>query len=373
MLCDVVDALRAVPALGEGRGGDAGRGGRRALRAARGAEVLLRPDPGLNAAIDAAAAIARAGRGRRRAGGARRRRRRALRRDRAPAPRAARPRRRSGRFARRRHLCAAARAARRDPGRLRTREREPTPGAGGARAGVACVEPALPSLAIDVDEPEDLAEPARAARGRAPRRSCGAGRGGPGMSASKLCERLRMGCGSPPCAASRWSRRATTSRRCWPPPPRAPGSRSRSGVLVVCQKVVSKAEGRLVALAERHALGRGAQARAGARQGSPPHRGDPARDAADGETRARRADLRDEARLRVCECGRRSLECAGAGDRRAAAGGSGRLGARAARGAGGARGGPARRDRLRHLRTPLARGAGGRRDRILRDRADRTT
>jgi 2-phospho-L-lactate guanylyltransferase len=156
MLCDVVDALRAVPALARVVVVTPDQAVADAARSA-GAEVLLRPDPGLNAAIDAAAAIV--------------------------APGAddgvlvvlgdvagARP-------AEIEHLIRAlngrgvALAASRDGGTcaLLRVPHDVIPAAFGgasasrhrelaARAGVACLEPLLPSLAIDVDEPEDLAE-----------------------------------------------------------------------------------------------------------------------------------------------------------------------------------------------------------------------
>ena len=155
MLCDVVDALRAVPELArvvvvtpDAEVAAAARGA--------GAEVLLRPDPGLNAAIDAAAAIVAPG-----AtdgvlvvlgdvAGAR------------PAE--------IERLLRALPGRGVALAASRDGGTcaLLRRPRDVIPAGFGresasrhrelaARAGVVCVEPLLPSLAIDVDEPEDLA------------------------------------------------------------------------------------------------------------------------------------------------------------------------------------------------------------------------
>jgi len=155
MLCDVVDALRAVPTLARVVVVTPDEAVAAAARGA-GAEVLLRPDPGLNAAIDAAAAIVAPGAddgvlvvlG-----------------DVAGA--------RSVEIGR---LLGAlpgrgvALAASRDGGTcaLLRVPRDVIPAGFGpesaskhrelaARAGVACVEPLLPSLTIDVDEPEDLA------------------------------------------------------------------------------------------------------------------------------------------------------------------------------------------------------------------------
>jgi 2-phospho-L-lactate guanylyltransferase len=155
MLGDVVAALRGVPALAHTVVVTPDQAVAAAARGA-GAEVLLRPDPGLNAAIDAAAAIVAPG-----AedgvlvvlgdvAGARspeiERLLRAL----------------PGR--------GVALAASRDGGTcaLLRVPRDVIPAAFGrgsaarhrelaARAGVTCVELDLPSLAIDVDEPEDLA------------------------------------------------------------------------------------------------------------------------------------------------------------------------------------------------------------------------
>ncbi len=155
MLCDVVDALRAVPALARVAVVTPDPAVAAAARGA-GAEVLLRPDPGLNAAIDAAAAIV--------------------------APRAddgvlvvlgdvagARPV-EIGRLLRALPGRGVALAASRDGGTcaLLRVPRDVIPAGFGrgsagrhrelaASAGVACVELELPSLSIDVDEPEDLA------------------------------------------------------------------------------------------------------------------------------------------------------------------------------------------------------------------------
>jgi 2-phospho-L-lactate guanylyltransferase len=156
MLCDVVDALRAVPGLARVAvvTPDAEVA---AAAGSAGAEVLLRPDPGLNPAVEAAAAIVapEAADGvlvvLGDVAGARpseiERLLRAL-----PGPGVALAPSRDG------GTCALLRvprdviAAGFGPGSARVhRERA-------ARAGVSCVELELPSLAIDVDEPEDLAE-----------------------------------------------------------------------------------------------------------------------------------------------------------------------------------------------------------------------
>jgi 2-phospho-L-lactate guanylyltransferase len=156
MLGDVVAALRGVPALARVVVVTPDPAVAAAARGA-GAEVLLRPDPGLNAAIDAAAAIVAPGA---QDGllvvlgdvaGARppeiERLLRAL-----PGRGVALAASRDG------GTCALLRVPRDvipagfGPGSA-ARHRELA-----ARAGVACVELDLPSLAIDVDEPEDLAE-----------------------------------------------------------------------------------------------------------------------------------------------------------------------------------------------------------------------
>jgi 2-phospho-L-lactate guanylyltransferase len=155
MLCDVVDALRAVPALARVAVVTPDEAVAEAARSA-GAEVLLRPDPGLNAAIDSAAAIVAPGAddgvlvvlG-----------------DVAGA--------RSAEIERLLDALpgrGVALAASRDGGTcaLLRVPRDVIPAGFGpesarvhrehaARAGVTCVELDLPSLAVDVDEPEDLA------------------------------------------------------------------------------------------------------------------------------------------------------------------------------------------------------------------------
>jgi 2-phospho-L-lactate guanylyltransferase len=155
MLCDVVDALRAVPELGRVVVVTPDPAVAAAARET-GAEVLLRPDPGLNAAVEAAAAIVAPG-----AedgalvvlgdvAGARPREIERLLRALPGRGVALAPSRDGG-------TCALLRVPRDvipagfgpDSARVH-RERA-------ARAGVACVELELPSLAIDVDEPEDLA------------------------------------------------------------------------------------------------------------------------------------------------------------------------------------------------------------------------
>jgi len=166
MLADVVEALRGVPQLARVAVVTPDETVAEAARAA-GAEVMLRPEPGLNPAIEAAAAAF------------------------APGPDdavlvvlgdvagAS-----SAELAR---LLAAlpgrgvALAASRDGGSaaLLRRPRDVIAAGFGpdsarehreraARAGVPCVELALPSLAIDVDEPEDLAA-LRASGGAGPR------------------------------------------------------------------------------------------------------------------------------------------------------------------------------------------------------------
>jgi len=154
MLCDVIDALRRVPALGRVAVVTPDEGVATRARGA-GAEVLLRSDPGLNAAIEAAATVF------------------------APGAEdgvlvvlgdvaGALP-------AELERLLGAlpgrgvALAASRDGGTsalLRVPRDVIAAGFGpdsarvhrerAARAGVPCVEIELPSLAIDVDEPEDL-------------------------------------------------------------------------------------------------------------------------------------------------------------------------------------------------------------------------
>ena len=155
MLCDVVDALRAVPELARVAVVTPDPAVAAAAREA-GAEVLLRPDPGLNAAVEAASAIVAPG-----AedgalvvlgdvAGARSREIGRLLRALPGRGVALAPSRDGG-------TCALLRVPRDvipagfgpDSARVH-RERA-------ARAGVACVELELPSLAIDVDEPEDLA------------------------------------------------------------------------------------------------------------------------------------------------------------------------------------------------------------------------
>jgi 2-phospho-L-lactate guanylyltransferase len=156
MLGDVVAALRGVPALARVVVVTPDPAVAAAARGA-GAEVLLRPDPGLNAAIDAAAAIV------------------------APSAEdgllvvlgdvaGARPA-EIERLLRALPGRGVALAASRDGGTcaLLRVPRDVIPAGFGrgsaarhrelaARAGVACVELDLPSLAIDVDEPEDLAQ-----------------------------------------------------------------------------------------------------------------------------------------------------------------------------------------------------------------------
>lgn len=156
MLCDVVDALRGVPTLARVVVVTPDPAVAAAARGA-GAEVLLRPDPGLNAAIEAAAAIVAPGAG-----------------DGVlvvlgdvAGARAA----EIERLLRALPGRGVALAASRDGGTcalLRVPRDVIPAGFGGgsaarhrelaARVGVACVELDLPSLAIDVDEPEDLAE-----------------------------------------------------------------------------------------------------------------------------------------------------------------------------------------------------------------------
>jgi 2-phospho-L-lactate guanylyltransferase len=155
MLCDVVDALRAVPALARVAVVTPDEAVAAAARGA-GALVLLRSDPGLNAAIEAAAATVAPGAGDGvlvvlgDVAGARSAEIEGLLRA-LPGRGVALAASRDG------GTCALLRVPRdvipasfgRESAR---RHRELA-----ARAGVACVEPPLPSLAIDVDEPEDLA------------------------------------------------------------------------------------------------------------------------------------------------------------------------------------------------------------------------
>ena len=93
-----------------------------------------------------------------------------------------------------------------------------------------------------------------------------------------------------------------------------PASRSRGGdVLVVAHKVVSKAEGRVVRLADVEPGERALRARRRARQGPAPRRGDPRRERRDRALRAGRADLPHAPRLRLRERGRRRVQRAGGG------------------------------------------------------------
>jgi len=115
-----------------------------------------------------------------------------------------------------------------------------------ARAGVAYRELALPSLAIDVDSPEDL-EALRRSGGAGPRTrallaALAPGTAGPGGSPDEL--RALALRGIPEVRSGddlAQLVRAAAERR---------GLRLAGGVLVVCQKIVSKAEGRVVALAD---------------------------------------------------------------------------------------------------------------------------
>jgi 2-phospho-L-lactate guanylyltransferase len=156
MLGDVVEALRAVPGLARVAVVTPDPEVAAAARGA-GAEVLLRPDPGLNPAVEAAAAIVapEAGDGvlvvLGDVAGARPSEIERLLRALPGRGVALAPSRDGG-------TCALLRVPRDvipagfGSGSARVhRERA-------ARAGVACVELELPSLAIDVDEPEDLAE-----------------------------------------------------------------------------------------------------------------------------------------------------------------------------------------------------------------------
>ena len=244
MLGDVVDALRAcrraervVVVTPDPDVGDAAR--------ALGAEARVADDPGLNAALDAAA------RGARRPGAARCSSCSATWRARAPATSRGSST-RSTRARRPRRVLAPSR----DGGTSALLRRPPDAipscfGEDSAKAHRAAAEArrrALPrarrcaSLAIDLDRVEDaralLASDAprpahaRAARARARR--------------SPLMERLTFAAlrGVPAGRAGRRPRRARRGRR-----GRASGIALAGGVLVVCQKIVSKAEGRLVDLA----------------------------------------------------------------------------------------------------------------------------
>ena len=117
-----------------------------------------------------------------------------------------------------------------------------------ARAGVAFRELALPSLAIDVDAPDDLAALERA------------GTAGP-RTRHVLAELARAAAARPTAAAAPAEVHLVALRgvpavragddlaHLLAAAARAQGLRLAGGVLVVCQKVVSKAEGRLVPLA----------------------------------------------------------------------------------------------------------------------------
>jgi len=117
-----------------------------------------------------------------------------------------------------------------------------------ARAGVAFRELALPSLAIDVDAPDDLAALERA--------------GTAGPRTRRVLAELARAAAARPTAAAAPAEVHLVALRGMPAvragddlahllaaAARAQGLRLAGGVLVVCQKVVSKAEGRLVPLA----------------------------------------------------------------------------------------------------------------------------
>jgi len=113
-----------------------------------------------------------------------------------------------------------------------------------ARAGVAFRELALPSLAIDVDAPDDLAalERAGTAGPRTRRVLAGLSRDGAGGGTPGELRLVALR-GVPPVRAGDDLAALLAAAA------RAQELRLADGVLVVCQKVVSKAEGRLVPLA----------------------------------------------------------------------------------------------------------------------------
>ncbi len=244
MLGDVLEALLATRGLGRVAVATPDPDVARAARAA-GAEVLLREDAGLNAAVEAAAAELAPARG-----------------DGILVVLGDVAGVRAGEIERLLHALdgpGVALAPSQDGGSsaLLRVPRDAIPAAFGpgsakrhrdlaARAGVDFRELALPSLAIDVDSPEDL---------DALRRS-----GGAGPRTRALLETLVPGATGP--VASPDELRAIALRGI--PAVRAGDALARlvldaaerrglhlsGGVLVVCQKVVSKAEGRIVALAD---------------------------------------------------------------------------------------------------------------------------
>ena len=207
---------------------------------------------------------------------------------------------------------APAALARRTPSRPASARTASTATSAGARA--AGIEPrGRPpgSLMLDVDTPDDLAElPAasRSCRGHAPL-TRGAlrqldrvpGRGGAGRRAARL-----SGHGSPRSPACPRCGRGDDLAALLAAA--APATSAAGDVLVVAHKVVSKAEGRMRALADDRAGRARRGARRGAGQGPAPGPGGARRDACAAAGRARRADLRDPARLRVRERRRRPVE-----------------------------------------------------------------
>lgn len=244
MLGDVVEALLATPGIDRVAVTTPDAGVGRAARAA-GAEVLLRNDPGLNAAVEAAGAELAPGRddgllvvlG-----------------DVAGV--------RPDELERLLHALdgpGVALAPSQDGGSsaLLRVPRDAIPAGFGpgsakvhrdlaARAGVALRELELPSLAIDVDTREDLEALRRTGaagpRTRALLEALAPGTAGPGGSPDQLrAVALR---GIPAVAVGDDLARLVSGAA------RRQGLSLAGGVLVVCQKIVSKAEGRIVALAD---------------------------------------------------------------------------------------------------------------------------
>ena len=211
----------------------------------------------------------------------------------------------------------------RPPRRRRPRGRHPLRGrgAGLARRSTSTPRPTSIALTRELD-----ARPRP--RPRAPPRRWGYERG-PGEAARSSR--------SPACRRSSEGMRARRADR------RAAPSSSDGDVVVVSQKIVSKAEGRVRTLSSVDARRRSAQAGRGARQGAGAGRADPRGERRGAARRARRPDRRDPPRLRLRQRRHRQLQPARPGHRLPAARGPRRLGPadpgrdRRAAGAGGRR------------------------------------
>ena len=326
MLADVVEAIRALAPRRSRRGRDAGPATSGEAARALGAEARVADDPGLNAALDAAAAALAdpAGAllvvlGDVAGARARRARRACSTRSTSWAARA--------RCSRPRATAAPPRCCAARPARSRlvsAKDSAKAHRAAAERTGVPFRELAA-ALARDRSRPprgraraarerHAGAAHARAARARARARRADASASR--SARSPACPRSRPAPTSPRCsrdAAARERHRARGRR-----PRRLPEDR---------------VEGRGPARgpARHRAARRGAPDRRRGRQGPAPHRGDPARDGARGAARQGRLDLGDRARLHLRERGRRSLERARGRRRGAAARRPRRLGAAPAR------------------------------------------